>query len=302
MEEIYDLIIIGAGPAGIAAGIYAKNFGLKCLVIGEKGGGLINAAYKVENYPGIFNLTGEELSQKFIEHLNHLHIPLIAERTKEIKQEKDIFAMIVENEKYFAKTLILAMGTEIKKIEIKNIEKLEGKGVSYKISDDAFLYKNKIVGVIGGANSAAMVAVKLAEQAEKVYLIYRKDKLRADAIWVSRLDNLKNIEIIYSANVAKLRGEKKLESIILDNGQELTMEELFIEAGTVPDSVLIKNLGIKTNEHGYIKVSEDQSTNIKGIFAAGDITNASNGFRQIVTACSEGAIAALGAFNFLKKK
>lgn len=302
MEEIYDLIIIGAGPAGIAAGIYAKNFGLKCLIIGEKGGGLINVAYKVENYPGIFNLTGEELSQKFIEHLNYLHISLIAERTKEIKQEKNIFGVVVENEKYSAKTLILAMGTEIKKLEIKNIEKLEGKSVSYKISDDVFLYKNKIVGVIGGANSAAMVAVKLAEQAEKVYLIYRKDKLRADAIWVGRLDNLKNIEIIYSANAVELKGEKKLESIILDNGQELAMEELFIEAGTVPDSVLIKSLGIKTNEHGYIEVNKDQSTNIDGIFAAGDITNASNGFRQIVTACSEGAIAALGAFNFLKKK
>lgn len=300
--KIYDLIIIGAGPAGISAGIYAKNFGLDCLIIGEKKGGMINAAYKVENYPGIFGLNGDELSKKFIEHINHLKIPFIGERVGEVKSGKNIFEITTENNSYSAKSLILAMGTEIKKLEIKNIEKFESKGVSYKTSDDAFLYEGKIVGVVGGANSAVMAAVMLAEKVKKVYLIYRRENLRADAIWIKKLNQFKNVEIIYSANAVELKGEDKLASVILDNGKELEIEGLFIETGTMPDSTLIKNLGITTNEQGYIEVNKDQSTNIKGIFAAGDITTNSNGFRQIITACSEGAIAALGALNYFNKK
>jgi len=302
MEKIHDLIIIGAGPAGITAGIYAKNFGLDCLILGEKEGGLLNGSYKVDNYPGIFDVTGEDLVKKFKAHQKYLEIPFKKESVGEIKKDGEIFKVIATNKEYSAKSLILAFGTQVKKLEIKNSGKFENKGVYYQSGHNAFLFKEKTIAIVGGANSAVMKAVKFSEQAEKVYLIYRKDKLRADSAWLDELAKLKNVEVIYNANVAEISDHKELESVILDNGKELKIDSLFIEAGAVPNTVLIHELGIKTNELGYIEVEKCQSTNIDGVFAAGDATTGSNGFRQIITACSEGAIAALGALNYLNKK
>ena len=328
--KTYDLIIIGAGPAGISAGIYAKNFGLDCLIIGENTGGLINAAYKVENYPGIFNITGKELTKRFLGHLKYLKIPLKKERVADIKsvpsrsRENDsIFKLTTSKNEYQAKSIILTLGTERKKLDIKNIDKFENKGVYYRTGDNAFLpriikgntqnrghsksmvrglFKNKIVAVVGGANAAVMSAVMLVEIARKVYLIYRGSNLRADTIWINKIKNFKNIEVIYNANVVEVSGKKRLEKIILDNGRELKVDCLFIEAGCVPNTVLIKDLDIETDEKGYIKVDKSQATNVEGVFAAGDITTNSNEFRQIITAAAEGAVAALGVFNFLNKK
>jgi len=299
--KTHDLIIIGVGPAGISAGIYAKNFGLDCLIIGENVGGLINSAYKVENYPGIFNITGKELSDKFEEHRKHLDIPLKKERVEKIKKE-EFFEIKTDVGDYRAKSIILTLGTETKKLEIKNIKKFEGKGVSYCSGDCVLIFENKIVAIVGGANAAVMGATMLAEKTKKVYLIYRKDKLRADAIWTERLEKLKNVEIIYNTNVIEARGTDWLEEIVLDNGKSLKVDGLVIEAGGAPNTDLIKSLGVKTNEYGYIEIDKNQATNIEGVFAAGDITTGSNNFRQIITACSEGAIAALGALNYLNKK
>jgi len=300
--KVYDLIIIGAGSAGITAGIYAKNFGLDCLIIGEKTGGLVNAAYKIENYPGIFNLSGKELTKKFLAHQKYLKIPFKKERVEGINKSGKIFKIISNKNKYQAKTIILAFGTETKKLDIKNVERFEHKGVSYRIDDSAFLIKNKTIAIIGGANAAVMSAVMLAKEARKVYLIYRKAKLRADAIWVNRIKKLENVKIIYKANVINLKGKNRLEKIVLDNKKELEINGLLVEAGVVPNTFLIRELGIKTDKKGYIKVDKAQATNIKSVWAAGDVTTGSNEFRQIITACSEAAIAVLGAFNYLKKK
>jgi len=300
--KTYDLIIIGAGPAGISAGIYAKNFGLDCLIIGEEKGGLVNAAYKVENYPGIFGVTGKQLSEKFKAHQKYLKIPFKKEKAEKIVPQKGIFKILTNKDSHQSKTIILAFGTEFKKLDIKNIDKFEGKGVSYRVDDSAFLFKNRIVAVIGGANAAAMSAVMISEKAKKVYLIYRQEKLRADAIWLNRICKAKNIEVIYNRNITAVKGEDRLEKIILDNKKEIGVSSLLIEVGLVPISYLIHDLGIATDEKGYIKVEKDQSTNIDGIFAAGDITTGSNEFRQIITACAEGAIAALGALNYISKK
>lgn len=302
----YDLIIIGAGPAGITAGIYAKNFGIDSLVIGENIGGLINAAYKVENYPGIFNISGKGLTKEFEKHRKYLKVPLTKERVRKIalskEQNKAGLKIYTEKNSYYSKSLILAFGTEARKLDIKNIERFEKRGVGYHIDDNAFLVKNKVIAVVGGANSAVMSAVSLSKEAKKVYLIYRKNKLRADAIWVNRAEKTKNIEIIYKTNISELKGAQKLEKIVLDNGKELRVSGLLIEAGCVPNNYLINNLKIKTNDRGYIEVNQKQETNIKGIFAAGDITTGSNEFRQIITACSEASIAVLGVFNYLKNK
>ncbi len=305
-KKTYDVVIIGAGPAGITAGIYAKNFGLNCLVIGQEIGGLINTAYKVENYPGIFNISGKELAIEFEKHRNYLKVPLKKERVEKvspvIRPGKMTFRISTKSSQYYSKTVILAFGTEPKKLDIKKIEKFEGKSVSYRIDDNAFLYKNKIVAVVGGANAAVMSAIMLSKKAKKVYLIYRREKLRANAIWTNRVKKIKNIEVIYKTNIIELKGENRLEKIVLDNGKALEVKGLLIETGCVPNTYLIHDLGIKTDKQGYIKVDKTQATNILGIFAAGDITIASNEFRQIITACAEGTIAVLGAFNFLNKK
>jgi thioredoxin reductase (NADPH) len=298
----YDLIIIGAGPAGVSAGIYAKNFGINCLVIGEVSGGLINTAYKVENYPGIFGVNGKELAGKFHEHFEHLKVNFEQTRVSQITKNNDGFKIVSEKEEYQAKSIILAIGTETKKLEIKNVEQFENKGVSYCSQNCVSLFKHKNIAIVGGANSAVMGAVMLAEEAEKIYLIYRKDKLRADDLWVKRVEGLKNVEIIYNTNVIEVIGKDSLEEIVLDNGNKLQVTGLIIEAGSVPNIVLLKDLGVEINDSGYIKVDEAQKTNVAGIFAAGDITTNSNNFRQVVTAVSEGAIAALEAFKFLNNK
>jgi len=300
--KIYDLIIVGAGPAGISAGIYAKNFGINCLVIGEISGGLINTAYKIENYPGIFKVNGKELGEKFIEHLKYLKVDFNQTRVNQIIKSDNGFKVIVGEEEYQTKSIILALGTETKKLEIKNIEKFKNKGVSYCSQNCVSLFNNKEIVIVGGANAAVMGAVMLAKEAGKVYLIYRKDKLRADDLWVKRIEKLKNVEIIYNANVIEANGKDWLEEVILDNGKKLQANGLIIEAGSVPNIVLLKDLGVEVNDLGYIKTDEAQKTNISGIFAAGDITTNSNNFRQAVTAVSEGAIAALEAFKFLNKK
>jgi thioredoxin reductase (NADPH) len=300
--KIYDLIIVGAGPAGISAGIYAKNFGIDCLIIGEEIGGLLNGSYKVDNYPGLFDITGKELIEKFKAHQEYLEIASKEERVENMIPKDGNFEIVTNADKYEAKSIILALGTKVRKIEIKKCDQFENKGVCYQSGEDPSLYKDKIVAIIGGANSAVMKAVTFANEAKKVYLIYRKDKLRADKIWLDKIDAIENIEIIYNANVVEAQGTDKLEKIILDNGKGIDIESLFIEAGTVPNTELLESLGIETNESGYIKVEKNQATNIEGVFAAGDITTNSNGFRQIITACSEGAIAALGALNYISKK
>jgi thioredoxin reductase (NADPH) len=303
--RIYDLIIIGVGSAGITAGIYAKNFGLDCLIIGQEVGGLINAAYKVENYPGFFNISGKELSKKFKAHQKYLKVPLKKERIEKIspviRLGKVGFKVSARKNYYYSKSLILAFGTETKKLDIKNIEKFESKGINYRVGDNAFLFKNKVVAIIGGANAAVMSAVSLAKVAKKVYLIYRREKLRANAMWMERVKKLKNVEIIYKANVADLKGKNRLEKIVLDNKKQLKINGLVIETGGVPNTFLIHDLGIKTDKNGYIKTDKTQATNVKGIFAAGDATTGSNEFRQIITACSEAAVAVLGVFNYLSK-
>lgn len=300
--KTYDLIIIGAGPAGISAGIYAKNFGIDCLIVSEEMGGLLNGSYKVDNYPGIFDVTGKELIEKFKAHQEYLEIVSKNERVGKIIKKDDNFEITTNANEYEAKSIILAFGTRVKKIEIKNSDQFENKGIYYQSGDNASLFKDKIVAIIGGANSAVMKAVTFANEAKKVYLIYRKDKLRADKIWTDKIEEIKNIEIIYNANVVEAQGIDKLEKIILDNGRGLDVESLFVETGTVPNTELLEDLGIEINESGYIKVEKNQATNVEGVFAAGDITTNSNGFRQIITACSEGAIAALGALNYISKK
>lgn len=286
-----DLIIIGAGPAGLTVALYAERYGLNTLILSEDIGGTANTAPLIENWPSISSITGLELMKKFKEHIQ----PKInLEKVISITKNKN-FIIQTNKAQYESKTIIIATGTQRKKILAKNSEKFEGKGISYCTTCDAPLFKNKTVAILGGANSALESAVLLQKYAKKVYIIYRKSELRADKELINKL---KNTEVIYNRNVIEFKGDKFLSSIILDNKREIKLDGVFIEFGGMPLIELIKDLN--SDENGFIVVNSKKETNISGLFAAGDVTNTP--LKQIVTACADGAIAALSAYNYCKNE
>lgn len=304
---MYDTIIIGSGPAGYSASIYASRYKLKNLIIGKEPGGQIGEAHLVENYPGIPSITGNDLIKKFKEHAEKFKPDIIQGGIKRIIKEKNnIFTLIDENnKKYSGKTVILATGMTYRKLKIPGEENYIGKGVSFCFTCDGPFFKNKTVAVVGGGDSAAMAASYLAELCKEVYLIFRKDKLTAEPAWQGKIKKNPKIKLIPTTNIKKIKGEQTVKEIELDNPYKnkktLTIDGIFIEIGSVPSLALAKKLGVKTDKQGYVKVNADQSTNIEGVFAAGDVTNASNKFRQVIVASSEGAIAAASAYKFLQK-
>ncbi|HHI04150.1 MAG TPA: FAD-binding protein [Candidatus Woesearchaeota archaeon] len=301
---VYDLIIIGAGPAGLSAAIYASRYNLNVLVVGDEPGGMAAEAYKVENYPGFKSVSGMELMNKFKEQVNGL-VDIKQEKIIELKKENN-FVITAKDRVYKSKAVIVASGTKRRKLNIKGEKEFLGRGVSYCATCDAAFFRDKVVGVVGGNDAAAMSALLLAEYAKKVFIIYRKEKIRAEPLRVSQLEKNKKITIINNTNVIAVNGDKMMNSVTLDKefneNKELALDGLFIEIGSVPSTVLTKKLSINLDEEGYVIVDSAQKTNIEGIYAAGDITTNSNKFRQIITAASEGAIAAHSVYEFLKDK
>jgi len=223
-----------------------------------------------------------------------------------ISKNKDGFYSITKSEKKIkSKAILLATGTKSRKLKINNENKFIGRGVSYCATCDALFYQNKNVAVIGGSDSAQVTSLYLSKIAKKVYQIYRKDKLRGDPTWIEQIKKNKKIEVIYNNNVQKLIGNNFLEEIILENpyqgNQSLKIDGLFIKIGSTPDGLLTDKLKLDQDKQGYIKVNDNQETSLHGVWAAGDVTTASNKFKQIVTACSEGAIAAENIFNFIQR-
>lgn len=303
MTKTYNLIIIGTGPAGYTASIYASRYKIPHILIGKTPGGLVLEAHKICNFPTEPEIQGPELMQKFQEQLKSQHIEEITDKVINIKKEKGLFSIITRNHNsILSKTVLLAIGTQRRKLNVDNEDKFLGKGVSYCATCDGPFFKNKIVAVMGGSDSANTASLYLSKIASKVIQIYRKDKLRGDPTWIEQVVNNPKIEVTYNKNIQKLEGKEKLEWIILDNKTKIKVDGLFVEIGSVPNHAFIKSLNIKADKNSYIVVNEAQQTNISGIWAAGDITTSSNGFRQIITACSEGAIAAENIFNYLMKK
>lgn len=302
---MYDLIIIGAGAAGLAASIYASRYKINHLVLGKIPGGMTLEAHKVENYPGIGSVSGMELMKKFQEHTQSLDAKIEQVEVVNVKRKnKDFEITTSQGKKYQTKTLILALGTKRRRLNIPGEKELLGKGVSYCAICDAMFYKDKTVAVIGGSDAATMAALLLSEHAKKAYIIYRKAKLRAEPVMVERVEANPKIEIIYNTNILEIKGKDRLEKIVLDKvykeSKELKLDGIFVEIGSTPAIALARRIGVKVDEQNYIKIDTSGSTNIPGVFAAGDITAGLAKLRQIVTAAAEGAVAATSVYEYLK--
>lgn len=301
---MYDLIIIGGGPAAMSAGIYASRFRLKTLILASMIGGAITGAHDVQNYPGFKTISGMKLMKQMEEQVRFQGVEIKPEDAMKITPKGNGFKV---NEQYECKAIILAVGTTRRKLEIPGEEEYMGKGVSFCATCDAAFFRDKVVAIIGGSNSAAMAAQLLADHSKKVYIIYRKEHMRAEPARVEDLENNPKIEFIYNTNVLEIKGNKFLEKVILDKkykgSNELALDGIFIEIGSVPSTILAETIGIELDDYyNLIKTDAGQRTNIKGIYAAGDITTNSDRFMQVVTAVSEGAIAANSVYTDSKTK
>lgn len=304
--EIFDLAIIGAGPAGLSASVYASRYGIKNVVIGGVAGGLTTQTHEIGNWLGTEKIKGYEFAMKASEHVKSYDSDIIPASVDEIKRTGETFTLFIsDGKKIEAKTVLLAMGTKHRHLGIPGEKEFAGKGVSYCATCDGFFYKGKTVAIIGGNDSAAGAAVFLGDIAEKVYMIYRGDKLRCESFWGAAIEKNPKIKMLYNTNLKEIRGSENVESVVLDNPYEnsdiLKVDGVFAEIGSVPLTDLAKDLEIEIDEEGYIKIDPSGRTSEKGIWAAGDITNGSDKFKQIIAAASEGAIAAHSVQKFLKK-
>lgn len=305
-KVIYDLIIIGAGPAGMSASIYASRYHIKHLIIAKDLGGTITLAHKVENYPGLFSGTGFDLAEKLLHHVRFFKTEIKNEEAYKItKNKKGLFEVsIYPQSSYQARSLIIATGTRRRELGVPGEKQFLGKGVSYCVTCDAAFFKGKTVVVVGGANAACSGAIYLSHFAKKVYLLYRKDALRAEPAWITEIKNKKNIEIIYEINIQEIKGKLTVTEVILDKpykGEKaLAVDGVFIEVGGVPLSEFTKNMKIKTDELGYIVTDKNMATNVPGVYAAGDINSFWREFQQVITATCEGALSAHSVYQFLR--
>jgi thioredoxin reductase (NADPH) len=299
LEKVYDLIVLGGGPAAIGCAIYAARFAMEVLVIGKTFGGLIATTHLVENYPAITSTSGQGLMDMFKDHMDSLKIPYISDEIRKIENVDDHFVLHSFFQKFKAFSLVIATGSERRKLGIPGEEQFAGRGVSYCATCDGPFYRDKVVCVIGGSDSAAKEALFLAQNSKKVYIIYRGDDIRAEPINKKRVLENEKIEIIYRTNIVEIKGNSTVKSVIFDNGKEFEVDGVFIEIGSNPNSKLAKNVGVEINGKGEIKINRKSETNVPGIFAAGDVGDAP--FKQAITGVSEGVIAAYSAFDYVKE-
>ena len=299
---MYDTIIIGAGAAGLTAGIYAARREMKTLIIGKQVGGQMVWASTIENYPGFKSISSFELIQKMQEQVKSLGVAIKVEEVKGIEQKSNIFSVITDRGAYQGKTIIIALGLMPRRLNISGEKELIGKGVSYCANCDGPLYKNKTVAVIGGGNAALDAAEFLSKIASKVYLINRSEHFRGFEVLLSKIKQNNNIEIIPNSLPQEVVGADQVEKINIVNindgtKKEIKIDGLFMEIGREAQTDLVANL-VKCNQDNKIIIDSDGQTSLPGVFAAGDVTQVS--FNQIVIACGQGAIAALSAYKYLQ--
>lgn len=308
-HEQYDLIIVGAGVVGLAGAMYAGRMNLKTLIIGDVPvGGTITLTDVVENYPGFKRLTGIELAEKIKEHA--LEYPIVMEEDKVTKIEKMVpncFRVTTENGKVFlSKTVLFATGTKHRELGVPGEKEFANRGVHTCALCDGAFYREKVIGVVGGSDSAAKEALLLTQWAKKVYIIYRGEKIRAEPINLGRVQQkIKEgkMEIITNTNVREIKGEKLVKSVIFDKPYkgkaEFPIDGLFIEIGLIPLSDLAKSVGVAINEKGEVIINRDAETNVKGFYAAGDVGDTR--FKQAITGVAEAVLAVFSAYTYINQ-
>lgn len=298
---MYDVLIVGTGPAGYTAAIYSARYNLNTIQIGEMPGGLISEAPDVCNYPAFKSISGMELSNKMEEQVKDLGVEVVYDEVTDIHGEDLGFKVKAKRDEYKAKKIILATGQERRRLGLKRENELKGKGVSYCATCDAAFYDDKTVGVVGGGDAALASALLLSDHAEKVYILYRRDEFfRPEPIRIKEIEQRDNIESVFEVNVESLIGEEKLKAVELDNSERMEMDGLFIEIGSIPNSDLAEELNIELTEDGYIKTDRERRTNVQGVYAAGDVIDSP--LKQAITAAGQGSEAASTAYEELKEE
>lgn len=300
-SEVYDVIIIGCGPAGASAAIYAARKKLRALVISRDLGGQLLIAGRLENYLGFIGGESFNLIEIIERQLRELNVEIVLNEVKKVEKMNEIFKVITDKEAFLGRSIIATGGSIPKKLGIPGEEDFIGRGVSYCAICDAPFSRNRTAAVIGGGNSAFHALLTVAKYANKVYLIHRRDSFRADPILIDEARKLNNVEFLMNSTVEKIFGKNKLEGIVIKNlldgkTYNLNMDVIYIEIGREVNIDYIKHL-VKTDESGYIIVDKHQRTSCEGIFAAGDITD--RPYKQAIVAAGDGAVAALSAYDYI---
>ncbi|MBT4135025.1 FAD-dependent oxidoreductase [Candidatus Woesearchaeota archaeon] len=295
----YDVIIIGGGAAGLGAALYSARYNLKTLIIAKEFGGTGNIAHKVDNWIGEPGISGMDLMNKFIKHLDEYKVPKIEEEVTKISKMSDGSFSVKADKTYHGKTIIYALGMKHRELGIPGEKEFAGKGVHYCYTCDGPIYAKKTIAVIGGGDAAGLGSLFLSEYGKQVYTLVRKTFMRAEPITQDQMKANKKIKIMFENEAIEFYGEKTLQGIKLKNGRKLEVDAAFIEIGHIPLNNLAKGVKVKINSHGFIPVDNTQKTNIKGFCAAGDITTRHT-LKQFITSAAEGSVAAETIWSYLK--
>ena len=297
-----DVLIIGSGPAGMTAAIYAKRANMDVLIVEKEyeGTGQMAESSRIDNYPGFYGSNGYELGEKIREHVEALGIAFFEGEAVSLEKTATGYKTTLKGAEILeSKTVIYSAGAAHRKFTVPGSEKFEHKGISYCASCDGAFYREKDVAVIGGGNSALDDALLLSEICNKVYLIHRRAEFRGDASTLAKLEQKENVEIIRNAKVQEITGEKRVESLLLDTGKVLDIQGIFVAIGMIPQTEAVKDI-VALDENGYIKAGEDGITSEKGFFVAGDVRTKE--LRQIITAAADGANAANSAIQYIIRR
>lgn len=303
-ETVYDLIILGAGPAGLTAGIYARRARLKTLILEKNftGGGQIVSTDQVDNYPGMPKISGYELAEAFVNHAHALGLEITQAKITSIETDAQTGEKVIRTKKgnFRGKALLFACGAGHRHLGVPGEEELAGMGVSYCATCDGAFFKDRTVAVVGGGNSAVEEALFLSRLCAKVFLIHRRETLRADPVLWEPLEKAENIEMLYNTTVSRITGEEQVEKLVLckqGRGEyEQKVDGVFLAVGMEPNTQLAQGL-VNLDENGYIVAGEDGKTSVPGIFAAGDIRT--KRVRQILTAAADGAAVIASVSDYL---
>jgi len=306
--NFYPIIVVGGGVSGSAAAMYAARFNLPTLVFAEQPGGLITTTHLVENYPGIKSISGPKMGMEFMEHARETGAEYKYEKIISAKRVKlstdnefkglDGFVVSTKSAEYYCATLVLATGTEHKHLGIPGEEEFKNKGVSYCALCDANFFKEKTVCVVGGGDTAAIDANILAQQCKKVYVMVRKDIMRAEPVNRKRIEDNPKVEILYNTELESVLGDENVTSVKLKDGSEMQMDGVFVAIGWNTKSELAKQLGAELNARNEVIINREAETNIPGLYAAGDVTDAH--FKQAIVGAAEGVYASVQAFNYIQ--